>query len=340
MPAPKKKKKWWKHVNVVLGVLALAAVVLVVRNLGDAKRFALLVRDARPGWLLVALGCQLVTYLCAAEVLHCVARRHTRAHLRYRSFVPLGFAKLFVDQVVPTAGIGGAMMVVRGLLARGISRPIAMAAVLVELLSFYIGHGIAVGIALVAVLAGGTHPAWVVWVCVAFGVVAVAIPSAILWLNWHGVDAAPRWLRRVPVAARFLASIGAAPTPVLRDGVQLLETSALQLAVVVLDAATLGAMLYAVGADPPWAAVFAGYTLASAVAAIGILPGGLGIFEATSVATLRMLGVPLEAGLAGTLLARGLMLWLPLLPGLWMTRREAHRYERRKHTAPHTASTR
>src|SRR5258708_7695669 len=95
------KKSWMKRANVLLGIVALAAVVLVVRHVGDAKKFALLVRDARPEWLLVAVACQVVTYLCAAGILHRVSRRHTRASLRYPTFVPLGFAKLFVDQVVP-----------------------------------------------------------------------------------------------------------------------------------------------------------------------------------------------------------------------------------------------
>jgi hypothetical protein len=37
---------------------------------------------------------------------------------------------------------------------------------------------------------------------------------------------------------------------------------------------------------------------------------------------LRVLAVPLEAALAATLLLRGLTLWLPMVPGLWLARRE------------------
>jgi uncharacterized membrane protein YbhN (UPF0104 family) len=49
---------------------------------------------------------------------------------------------------------------------------------------------------------------------------------------------------------------------------------------------------------------------------------GLGTFEATCVAMLRTLGVPLEAALMATLLLRGFTLWLPMLPGLLLARRE------------------
>jgi hypothetical protein len=36
-----------------------------------------------------------------------------------------------------------------------------------------------------------------------------------------------------------------------------------------------------------------------------------------------VLGSPLEAALAATLLLRGFTMWLPMLPGLWLVRREA-----------------
>jgi uncharacterized membrane protein YbhN (UPF0104 family) len=55
---------------------------------------------------------------------------------------------------------------------------------------------------------------------------------------------------------------------------------------------------------------------ASMVATLGPVPLGLGSFEAGSTASLVLLGVPLEAALAATLLLRGFTLWLPLSIGL------------------------
>jgi Mg2+-importing ATPase len=56
---------------------------------------------------------------------------------------------------------------------------------------------------------------------------------------------------------------------------------------------------------------------------VGIVPGGLGTFEALSVTTLRAAGLLLPAALAATLLFRGLRFWLPMIPGWWLTRAEA-----------------
>lgn len=62
--------------------------------------------------------------------------------------------------------------------------------------------------------------------------------------------------------------------------------------------------------------------MASLAATLILMPGGLGTFETACVAMLTLLRVPVEAALAATLLQRGLTYWLPMLPGLWLSRRE------------------
>lgn len=57
--------------------------------------------------------------------------------------------------------------------------------------------------------------------------------------------------------------------------------------------------------------VFASFMLSTLARTLGVVPGGLGVFEAVSVATLKLIGVPVVAGLAATLLFRGFSFWLP-----------------------------
>jgi uncharacterized protein (TIRG00374 family) len=115
-----------------------------------------------------------------------------------------------------------------------------------------------------------------------------------------------------------------APAEILRDRWLLLQSSGLQFAIVVLDAATLEAMLRAVGHALTPAAVFATFTMSALLAILGVIPGGLGLFEGGVVAMLRWFDVPVEAGLAATLLLRAWTFWLPMAPGLWIGRPEAH----------------
>ena len=50
--------------------------------------------------------------------------------------------------------------------------------------------------------------------------------------------------------------------------------------------------------------------------------GGLGTFEGTAIAMLHSHGLSIETALAATLLFRGFTFWLPMIPGLWLSRRE------------------
>jgi hypothetical protein len=61
--------------------------------------------------------------------------------------------------------------------------------------------------------------------------------------------------------------------------------------------------------------------MAAIMTLLGAVPLGLGSFEATCIATLRLMGVPFEAALSATMLYRGFALWLPLGLGAVLTRR-------------------
>ncbi|NTW53221.1 MAG: hypothetical protein HGB15_00300 [Chlorobaculum sp.] len=52
-----------------------------------------------------------------------------------------------------------------------------------------------------------------------------------------------------------------------------------------------------------------------------LIPLGLGSFELTCAGVLVSLGARLETALTATLLLRGFTVWLPMIPGLLLTRR-------------------
>ena len=54
-----------------------------------------------------------------------------------RSLIPLSLAKVFIDQLLPSGGLSGAVILVRGLARRGIDAAIAGQTLLVALVSFY-----------------------------------------------------------------------------------------------------------------------------------------------------------------------------------------------------------
>ena len=106
-----------------------------------------------------------------------------------------------------------------------------------------------------------------------------------------------------------------------RDTHLLASAVALQGSIVLLDAATVWILIRALGVTASAGGVFASFVIASLIRTMGIVPGGLGTFEATSVLTLRMTGVEVPVALSATLLFRGFSFWLPMLPGYWCSRR-------------------
>jgi len=85
--------------------------------------------------VLLALLVQAATYVSAALVWRQALGRagHPRP---LRTLIPLGIAKLFTDQVLPTGGISGTMLAVRGLIRRDVPPEAAMAAMLAGLASY------------------------------------------------------------------------------------------------------------------------------------------------------------------------------------------------------------
>lgn len=304
----------------VTGGLLLLALVVAVGHLGEGERFAALVRASRPEWLALAALLQAATYVCAGAVWQRALRTSGGAP-RLRSLAPLGLAKLFADQALPSAGMSGTLLVVRALVRRGVARGPAVGAMLAGLLSFYAAYVVAVAIALAIFWRLGELHRAAIGLGLVFGAVAALVPLAIVWLRGRP-RRLPGPLARLPLVREALAAIAEAPRGPLLGPRLAAETIALQLAVFALDAATLAVMLRAIATPVAFELVFASFVLASMVATLAWVPGGLGTFEGTCVALLHLHGVPLEAALAGTLLLRGFTFWLPMAPGLWIARRE------------------
>ncbi len=312
----------WRRIGVwVFGVLALCTVVLVVSRIGELEHFIEIERNAKPVWLVAAFALQALTYVAAAAVWYCVLYR-AGSHRPLATLLPLGIAKLFMDHVVPSGGLSGALLVMGALARRGISRPLCMAAMLVGLVSYYSAYLLATIMALAVLgILHAINPA-VIGIAVLFVVVAVAIPALMLWLKRLRGGRLEALLTRIPGVRSIVSAVSDAPTYLMRSPGLMLMTAALQLSVFALDAATLYAMLRAVGVTASQTGVFASFVVASVTATVGPIPLGLGTFEGALIAALHLIGVQLEAAFAATFLLRGFTFWLPMLPGLWLARRE------------------
>jgi uncharacterized protein (TIRG00374 family) len=305
-------------------VLLVGALIVAVLHFGDLKKFAELLAKARPAWLAVALALQLATYAFLSAQWW-LALKQGKSPLSMKALLPLTITKLFADQVVPTAGVSGNVLLVDRLCARGVPRENAVAATILAIIAYYLSYAVS-AIAMVALLwLRGKLSLLLVGLAALLLALAAAIPSGVLWLRDKGEDALPGWLRRRSSVRQLAELVGEAPRDLVRDRRLIAQMALLNLGVFLADAATLTACLLAVGEQARFGAAFVAFSMASIVVTLGPVPLGLGSFEATSIGMLRLMGVGFEAAFASTLLYRGFALWLPLALGMVLSRRELKR---------------
>ncbi|HWI87871.1 MAG TPA: lysylphosphatidylglycerol synthase transmembrane domain-containing protein [Sphingomicrobium sp.] len=304
----------------LLGVLLVAALIVAILHWGDVKKFANLLKTARPLWLVVAAALQIGTYTGLSAQWWLVLRKG-RTPRKPGDLFRLTFAKHFADQVVPTAGVSGNVVVVDRLVRLGVPRPNAIAALLLEVIAYYSSYA-AGGLWLLVVLWWKDRASLLlIGAVLIFLVVAAGIPSLTLWLHRRSQKPLPRWLSRWSKVHDFFELVGEAPARLLRNPRLIAWLTLLNALVFLCDAGTMQACLLALGVHAPLSAGYTAFMMASIAVILGPIPMGLGSFEAVSIAMMRLFGVPFEAALSATLLFRGFTLWLPLIPGGLLLRR-------------------
>jgi uncharacterized protein (TIRG00374 family) len=305
----------------LLALLLIAGVVVAVLHWGDVKKFADLVAHSRPLWLLAAAAAQLLTYVAlAAQWARVLRAADCRAP--FGKLLGLTVAKHFADQMVPTAGMSGNVVVVDRLQAIGASRGVAVAALILTIIAYYAAYGVAALVALVLIWLRG-NTSWVIIGLISASLgLSAAVPALALWLQKKGAKAIPAWLRRIRAVCELFEMIKEAPTTLVRDLSLVAQLTALNGAVFALDGWTMQLSLFSLGIDAPFDAAFVAFIMASIVVTLGPIPMGLGSFEAVSIGMLRAMGVPFEAALSATLLFRGFTLWIPLVPGMFAARKQ------------------
>jgi len=214
------------------------------------------------------------------------------------------------------------VLVVDNLVKNDIPRGNAVAALLLQIIAYYSSYALGALWVLVDLWWKERMSVLLAGAVLAFLVVAGGIPALILWLHRRGQGKLPKLVRRWSKARDLFELVGEAPAKLIRDPQLIAWLTLLNLLVFVADAATMQACILALGLHAPLSAGYIAFMMASIAVILGPVPMGLGSFEAVSVAMLRLFGIPFEAAVSATLLFRGFTLWLPLIPGGLLLRKE------------------
>jgi hypothetical protein len=195
----------------LLGLSLLAGLIVVVTHLGDLENFVRLVRRVAPAWLILALSLQLATYICVAAVWY-LALLSAGVHYSLLALIPLGIAKLFSDQAMPSGGMSDTALILLALNRRGIPNNLCMATLLLSLVTYYGGAYLLAALATLILLYShhAIYP-WVVLVVIVFSLAAVGIPGSALWLQRLGQRDLPKFLQRMPGLNMLMKDIAGAP---------------------------------------------------------------------------------------------------------------------------------
>jgi Mg2+-importing ATPase len=303
-------------------VLGLGLVVLVIAvgdELSEPGAWRLIIERTAVGWLLVALALQILTYFAEGENWRVVlrARKH---HVPIWRMWRLAMAKLFVDQAVPSAGLSGTAIIAYRLERMAIPRAVVMAAIVVDIASYYFSYFVCLILALCIAFVKGHLTGLVLLLTLLLLLAAALIVGTTLSVAGRESSRIAIWMQRVPLVRDGIKLLTTAERGLALSPNVLIKATVWQMGTVLCDTLTLWCLLISTGAEVGLPTVFASFMVSSLLRTVSIVPAGLGPFEAASVATLSLADVPIPVALSATLLFRLLSFWLPLLPGLIFAR--------------------
>jgi uncharacterized membrane protein YbhN (UPF0104 family) len=261
----------WRHW--FAGALIVAALVGAVLHFGEMRRFLELIRNMQPVWLLAAVALQGATYVSLAKGWQEVLKHAEGQTFGLWPLIRIALCKLFADQALPTAGMGGNVLLVDQLVAIGARRGSAVAALLVTMRGFYSAYLSFALLALLMLWLHGKATPLLVGTVTAFVIVALAIPALALWLRGRGSVCLPATVERIRPIRQLVQVVAEAPADLVHDRSLFARLAMFNALIFASDVLTLYVCLRGLGIAPPLATPLIAFVLASIAVTLGPIPG-------------------------------------------------------------------
>jgi P-type Mg2+ transporter len=207
--APPGRSAYW--LSWMLGAAILVAVVIAALHVAEGRELIDVAGRAKPWWLVLAVCLQGATYVAQGEIFRRVPRA-AGYHLPLTAAYALSLTKLFIDQALPSAGIGSTIVVARALERRAVPRAVVAAGMVINIASYHAAYVVCLGVALAITASRGQTRLPVLLVSVLFLAFSVTVTAGLLFLSGRDVD------RIAAKLQRFSALRNAARTPWLAVG--------------------------------------------------------------------------------------------------------------------------
>lgn len=306
-------------------VILVGIVAFITTRYGEAQTLGSLIWQAKPTLLLVALGLQVATYICDGAKWH-LSIKSNGYGLKVKELGKMALQQLSINQFVPSVGVAGNAIVASEMLKLNIPAWVVMKAMCIDILSLFASYVFMSGLTLYFLY--DIAPPLLFWTLAVFLAFILTVTIAF----WHFLYNHRRWrilnhLKRFKIIRLTLQAMSDIPESEKLPGKLFFQASILRVIIFILDGFTLWVLMLAIGSPVVLETALIALAAGSVGGVISFLPGGIGGYEIASIWTLILLGTPLEAAIAGTLLLRGFVLWLPLIPGLIFARKQIFPYE-------------
>jgi uncharacterized protein (TIRG00374 family) len=327
---PRKVFSWS---NIIFLALCVAVFYFVVHNYTELKNVNVLFSQIDPWWIVVAVSAQALTYLSTSTLYYSVTNKiKEKTSVSRLDFFKLSIVVMFINQIVPSGGLGGNGFLYTELHKRGIAAKKAFFVIVMDCLALYISLGILLTVIPVWYLIMNKHmPNVFYYVCI-FGIVLYGALAAVITIVSHKetLQYAVAKLSRIKFLARILERSALStsedmfsdygtkgPWGIFLKYKKVAWTAVLcQLVVFFADAFTIFALLQGLHVHTSFLVIAFGLLLTFVAAALPISPGALLVYEGAMTFFYTSMGMPFQAALVITLLYRVLSFWIPIVVGL------------------------
>lgn len=320
----------------IVVISALGFLYFVLPKLAGLRKTWERIGHGSPGWLVVALLCEMLSFAGYVALFRTVFVRGQRSRIDWRASYEITMAGLAATRLFASAGAGGVALTAWALRRSGLpGRLVAsrMVAFMTLLYTVYMAALVVFGLALrIGVLPGGGSFALTI-VPAIFGGVVIVIAILLTALPSHverQIEASSRRMSRGANIHRRLLALPGLVGDGTRGAVEILcSNDPFVLGAVAwwgFDIATLWASFNAFGAAPPFAVIVMAYFLGM-FGNLLPLPGGIGGVDGGMIGAFLAFGVSGSLAVVAVLVYRGFAFWLPTIPGAiayFQLRRRVH----------------
>jgi uncharacterized protein (TIRG00374 family) len=307
-------------VSRVLKILALVLVVeiLVLPQLGGARRALEVVGDIQSGFLVIGVALQVGAYLAHAQLTRSLVPSGYRPSVSLMSRIELSSRAL--SHVVPGGAAPAAALVFRLLQRSGVPGTDAgFAAALQGIGSAMVLHALVWLTLAVSIPLRGAHPYYQGAALAGFGLVSIFVALVVLLTRGEAraVAISRGIARHLPkldpdVVERVVHRLSERLDQVKSNPPLLARAAGWAALHWLCNAASMIVVLLAFGATPPLDVAIVAFGIASMLSTLPVTPAGLGVFEAAAITLLVAFGVPSAEAILGVVAYRVVSYWLPI----------------------------